>query len=129
MLTYLVDTFDALHAGGAERPRMMSVGRHCRIIGRPGRIRALDAFLRYVARRGGAWVATREQIARHWLATHPPTAEGPRRSGGAPVGPRDRVVRQATLTAAQAAATVAYSGLVAPYRSFAAFRVAVRAPL
>ncbi|CAM5638835.1 chitin deacetylase [Streptomyces tanashiensis] len=74
MLTYLVDTFDALHAEGAERPRMMSVGLHGRIIGRPGRIRALDAFLRYVARRGGAWVATREQIARHWLATHPPTA-------------------------------------------------------
>ncbi|MFI1286766.1 allantoinase PuuE [Streptomyces sp. NPDC020858] len=72
MLAYLVDTFEALHAEGAERPRMMSVGMHCRIIGRPGRIRALDGFLKHVARRGGAWVATREQIARHWLATHPP---------------------------------------------------------
>ncbi|MEU8434164.1 allantoinase PuuE [Streptomyces sp. NPDC029216] len=72
MLAYLVDTYDTLHAEGAERPRMMSVGLHCRIIGRPGRIRALDGFLAYVAQRGGAWVATREQIARHWLAAHPP---------------------------------------------------------
>ncbi|MEU9860681.1 allantoinase PuuE [Streptomyces sp. NPDC047971] len=72
MLTYLVDTFDVLHAEGAERPRVMSVGLHPRIIGRPGRIRALDGFLRYVAQRGGAWIATREQIARHWLATRPP---------------------------------------------------------
>ncbi|MGW8763558.1 allantoinase PuuE [Streptomyces sp. NPDC055815] len=72
MLAYLVDTFDTLYEEGAERPRMMSVGLHGRIIGRPGRIRALDGFLRYVAQRGGAWVATREQIARHWLATQPP---------------------------------------------------------
>ncbi|MCT4357837.1 allantoinase PuuE [Streptomyces sp. Je 1-79] len=72
MLTYLVDTFDTLYDEGADRPRMMSVGLHCRIIGRPGRIRALDGFLRHVAQRGGAWVTTREQIARHWLATHPP---------------------------------------------------------
>ncbi|MFD0268056.1 allantoinase PuuE [Streptomyces sp. NPDC127106] len=72
MLMYLVDTFDALHSEGADRPRMMSVGMHGRIIGRPGRIRVLDGFLRHVAQLGGAWVATREQIARHWLATHPP---------------------------------------------------------
>lgn len=72
MLTYLVDTFDTLHAEGADRARMMSVGMHCRIIGRPGRIRALEGFLQHVAQRGGAWVATREQIARHWLITHPP---------------------------------------------------------
>ncbi|MGW1554683.1 polysaccharide deacetylase family protein, partial [Streptomyces sp. NPDC002346] len=45
MLTYLVDTFDTLHAEGAERPRMMSVGMHCRIIGRPGRIRVLDGYV------------------------------------------------------------------------------------
>ncbi|MGW2043522.1 chitin deacetylase, partial [Streptomyces virginiae] len=72
MLAYLVDTFETLRAEGGERPRMMSVGLHCRIIGRPGRIRALDGFLGHVAQRGGAWVATREEIARHWLATHPP---------------------------------------------------------
>ncbi|GGZ03542.1 chitin deacetylase [Streptomyces avidinii] len=72
MLSYLVDAFDTLHAEGADRPRMMSIGMHGRIIGRPGRIRALDGFLRHVAQRGGAWVTTRERIARHWLATHPP---------------------------------------------------------
>ncbi|MER7765067.1 allantoinase PuuE [Streptomyces sp. NPDC097619] len=72
MLEYLVDTFDALHAEGADRPRLMNVGLHCRIIGRPGRIRALEGFLEHAARRGGAWFATREQVARHWLAEHPP---------------------------------------------------------
>ncbi|MEU3404568.1 allantoinase PuuE [Streptomyces sp. NPDC006670] len=72
MLAYLVDTYDTLHAEGADRPRMMSVGLHCRIIGRPGRIRALDGFLRHVAQLGGGWIATREQIARHWLTAHPP---------------------------------------------------------
>ncbi|MFE5493540.1 allantoinase PuuE [Streptomyces virginiae] len=74
MLGYLVDTYDALHAEGADRPRMMSVGLHCRISGKPGRIRALDGFLTHVAQRGGAWFATREQIARHWLQTRPPGA-------------------------------------------------------
>ncbi|MER7339128.1 allantoinase PuuE [Streptomyces sp. NPDC000075] len=72
MLAYLVDTYDTLHAEGADRPRMMSVGLHCRIIGRPGRIRALDGFLRHVAQLGGGWITTREQIARHWLTAHPP---------------------------------------------------------
>ncbi|MFJ7591187.1 allantoinase PuuE [Streptomyces sp. NPDC097617] len=72
MLAYLVDTYDTLHTEGADRPRMMSVGMHGRIIGRPGRIRVLDGFLNHVAQRGGAWIATREQIARHWLAAHPP---------------------------------------------------------
>ncbi|MEW2586106.1 allantoinase PuuE [Streptomyces virginiae] len=72
MLGYLIDTYAALHAEGADRPRMMSVGLHCRISGRPGRIRALDGFLTHVAQRGGAWFATREQIARHWLQTRPP---------------------------------------------------------
>ncbi|MFF4495865.1 allantoinase PuuE [Streptomyces sp. NPDC001546] len=76
MLAYLVDTYDTLHAEGAERPRMMSVGLHARIIGRPGRIRALDGFLRHVAQLGGGWIATREQIARHWLAEHPPPLPG-----------------------------------------------------
>ncbi|MFJ9591162.1 allantoinase PuuE [Streptomyces virginiae] len=72
MLGYLIDTYAALHAEGADRPRMMSVGLHCRISGKPGRIRALDGFLTHVAQRGGAWFATREQIARHWLQTRPP---------------------------------------------------------
>jgi putative urate catabolism protein len=68
-LEYLVDTFEQLHDEGG---RMMSVGLHCRIVGRPGRARALDRFLAHVKERGGAWVTTREQIARHWHEQHPP---------------------------------------------------------
>ncbi|WP_404962499.1 hypothetical protein [Streptomyces sp. 147326] len=65
MLAYLIDTFDTLHAEGAGRPRRMSISLHSRIIGRPGRIRALDGFLTHLTQRGGAPVTTREQIARH----------------------------------------------------------------
>jgi len=68
-LEYLVDSFEQLHEEGG---RMMSVGLHCRIVGRPGRARALDRFLAHVKERGGAWVTTREQIARHWREQHPP---------------------------------------------------------
>jgi putative urate catabolism protein len=71
-LEYLVDTFEQLHEEGG---RMMSVGLHCRIVGRPGRARALDRFLAHVQERGGAWVTTREQIARHWRAQHPPSQD------------------------------------------------------
>ena len=56
----------------AEGGRMMSVGLHCRLAGRPGRAAALSRFLDHVKASGDAWVATREEIARHWWATHPP---------------------------------------------------------
>ena len=68
-LTYLVDTFDQLHDEGG---RMMNVGLHCRIVGRPGRARALDRFLAHVRSRQDVWVTTRAEIARHWHAHHPP---------------------------------------------------------
>jgi putative urate catabolism protein len=68
-LDYLVDTFEQLHEEGG---RMMSVGLHCRIAGRAGRARGLDRFLAHVRERDGVWVATREQIARHWHTHHPP---------------------------------------------------------
>jgi peptidoglycan/xylan/chitin deacetylase (PgdA/CDA1 family) len=51
---------------------MLSVGLHCRIVGRPGRARGLDRFLAHVASLDDVWVATREQIALHWHAEHPP---------------------------------------------------------
>ena len=70
--TYLRDTFDALYAEGATAPKMMSVGLHCRIIGRPGRIVALQRFLDHVARHKRVWICRRIDIARHWHATHPP---------------------------------------------------------
>ena len=69
---YLKDSFDVLYAEGAERPRMLSVGLHCRLAGRPGRAAALARFLDYVQSHEKVWVATRLDIARHWIKTHPP---------------------------------------------------------
>jgi len=71
---YLRDTFDTLYAEGADRPRMMSVGLHCRLVGRPGRTAALARFLDHVAARDKVWVCRRIDIARHWHAVHPPAA-------------------------------------------------------
>ena len=71
-LQYLKDSFDVLYAEGAESPRMMSVGLHCRISGRPGRFAALEAFLRYVRSHDDVWFCRRVDIARHWHAEFPP---------------------------------------------------------
>ena len=71
--TYLKDTFDTLYAEGKTTPRMMSVGLHCRLIGRPGRIVSLERFLKYVRRKSKVWYARRIDIAQHWLAHHPHT--------------------------------------------------------
>lgn len=71
---YAIDAFDALLAESRATPRMLSIGLHTRIIGRPGRIEGLRQLTRHIAQRGGAWCATREQIARHWLAHMPPEA-------------------------------------------------------
>jgi len=77
-LKYATDTFDVLLAEGqAQRaqggpPRLMSLGLHLRIIGRPGRIGALQRFLAHVAQASGVWVATRRQIAEHFMACVPP---------------------------------------------------------
>jgi allantoinase len=68
---YLRDAFDVHYAEGAERPSMMSIGMHCRLLGRPGRLRGLQRFLDHVARHDGVWIARRIDIARHWRATHP----------------------------------------------------------
>lgn len=72
LFTYLRDTFDALYAEGAEAPKMMSVGLHCRLAGRPGRIGALIRFLDHIAAHERVWVARRIDIAEHWNRTHPP---------------------------------------------------------
>ncbi len=72
---YLRDSFDALYAEGeAGSPKMMSVGLHCRLAGRPGRFMALTRFAEYAAGRGAVWFARRIDIARHWQAVHPPAA-------------------------------------------------------
>jgi len=69
---YLRDSFDVLYAEGGEgRASMMSIGMHCRLLGRPGRMKALQRFLDHVQRHDKVWVARRIDIARHWRATHP----------------------------------------------------------
>jgi putative urate catabolism protein len=68
--SYLRDTFDVLYEEGASAPKMMSVGLHCRLVGRPGRTAALIRFLDYVAQHDRVWVATRSDIARHWYLVH-----------------------------------------------------------
>ena len=73
-LAYLTDSFDQLYEESAERPRMLSVGLHCRIAGRPGRARALARFLDHVLRHDDVWVCRRDAIARHWHDHHPPEA-------------------------------------------------------
>ena len=70
-LQYLKDSFDVLYAEGAESPKMMSIGLHCRLSGRPGRFAALEQFLRYVRSHDDVWICRRVDIARHWHAEHP----------------------------------------------------------
>jgi allantoinase len=69
---YLSDAFDVLYAEGEEAPKMLSVGLHCRLAGRPGRAAGLARFLDYVLAHDGVWVTRRVDIARHWVAHHPP---------------------------------------------------------
>ncbi len=68
---YLKDSFEVLYAEGETRPKMMSVGLHCRLAGRPGRFAALCRFLDHVQRRDAVWICRRVDIARHWVQRHP----------------------------------------------------------
>jgi putative urate catabolism protein len=72
---YLRDAFDVLYAEGADRPKMMSVGLHCRLVGRPGRFAALQRFLDHVQRHERVWICRRADIARHWRERHPPAED------------------------------------------------------
>jgi putative urate catabolism protein len=69
--TYLRDSFDVLYAEGESAPKMLSVGMHARMLGRPGRMRALQRFLDHIAQHDRVWVTRRIDIARHWQRTHP----------------------------------------------------------
>jgi peptidoglycan/xylan/chitin deacetylase (PgdA/CDA1 family) len=73
-LKYAKDTFDVLYEEGAEQPRMMSIGLHLRIIGRPGRIWALKEFFKYIKSKEGVWFATRQDIAEHFQENVPKQA-------------------------------------------------------
>ena len=69
---YLIGAFDELYAEGADgSPKMMSVGLHARLVGRPGRLAGLRKFLEHAKKHDGVWFATREEIADHWTKTHP----------------------------------------------------------
>jgi putative urate catabolism protein len=70
--TYLRDAFDVLYAEGETAPKMMSVGLHCRLVGRPGRAAALARFLDYVQKYDHVWLCRRIDIAHHWHKHHPP---------------------------------------------------------
>ena len=69
--TYLKDAFDVLYREGETAPKMMSVGLHCRIIGKPGRAASLERFLDYVQQHDDVWICRRVEIARHWHEKHP----------------------------------------------------------
>jgi putative urate catabolism protein len=72
---YLVAAFDTLYRegdpNGLDRPKMLSIGLHCRLVGRPGRIAALERFLEHVLQHRHVWICRRIDIARHWIDTHP----------------------------------------------------------
>lgn len=68
---YLKDAFDVLYAEGETAPKMLSIGMHCRILGRPGRFKALQRFLNYVQSHDRVWICRRNDIAEHWYAHHP----------------------------------------------------------
>jgi putative urate catabolism protein len=72
---YLKDSFDVLYAEGQTAPKMMSIGLHCRLAGRPGRAAALQRFIDYVRGHDRVWLARRIDIAEHWARVHPPGAK------------------------------------------------------
>ena len=77
--TYLKDSFDALYEEGvAGQPKMLSVGLHCRLAGRPGRVQALKRFIDYVQSHENVWFARRVDIAQHWQAVHPAPVDSTR---------------------------------------------------
>ena len=67
---YLKDSFDTLYEEGNDNPKMMSIGLHCRIIGKAGRIQSLKKFLDYITNKDKVWVCKREEIANHWINNH-----------------------------------------------------------
>jgi putative urate catabolism protein len=74
---YLIDAFDVLYAEGAAAPKMLSIGLHCRLIGRPARFAGLVKFLDHIMAHDKVWVARRIDIANHWIANHPFEADQP----------------------------------------------------
>ena len=67
---YLKDSFDVLYKEGETNPKMMSVGLHCRIVGKPGRLKSLERFLDYVLEHKNVWICKRIDIAKHWIKNY-----------------------------------------------------------
>ncbi len=81
--TYLKDSFDVLRREGeAGQPKMLSIGLHCRLAGRPGRAQAVARFADYLLAQQAVWIARRIDIARHWQEKHPPGEQGSRVADG-----------------------------------------------
>ena len=74
--SYLKDSFDMLYDEGKTRPKMLSIGLHCRLAGRPGRAVALKRFLDYIQSKDQVWIARRIDIAEHWKKQFPIDANG-----------------------------------------------------
>ena len=72
---YLKDSFDTLYEEGQHTPKMLSIGLHCRIMGRAGRIGALKKFLDYITQKPDVWICRRDEIAKHWYTHHPATQD------------------------------------------------------
>ena len=87
---YLRDAFDVLYEEGARQPKMMSVGLHCRLAGRPGRAAALTRFLDYARSHDHVWITTRAAIAEHWQSRHPHKANGQASAAATAAAPRAR---------------------------------------
>ena len=77
---YLKDAFDTLYSEGENKPKMMSIGLHCRIVGRPGRFQGLKRFVDYILRHDRVWITRRIDIAHHWINNHPYTSPDSKRS-------------------------------------------------
>jgi len=74
--SFLKDAFDVLYAEGGDKPKMLSIGLHCRLVGRPARIAALSRFIDYIKSHDHVWIPRRVDIARHWRAVHPYQGSG-----------------------------------------------------
>ena len=79
--TYLKDAFDVLYHEGEYAPKMMSIGLHCRLVGRPARFKALVNFIDHILSRDNVWICRRIDIARHWREHHPHKAKGENANG------------------------------------------------
>jgi putative urate catabolism protein len=114
-LAYVRDAFDVLYAEGAHHPKMMSVGLHTRLMGRPGRAAALGRVLDHVQRHDDVWICRRIDIARHWIAHHPIRKELTMTIGldGCPAPARRGLLALITTAQAQTAAPAAPPGVAA----------------